>query len=982
MTASKLEDSKKRIYKQTFFWKGFAIAFSPLIVNSICLLAVAAAWLASSDFAQDAEKRTHSILLVDRAFASLVGRGYKKFGYAFQEERMGQMLANKQPSAQITTKDEPDDVKALALACEKLEFEVDKRAQSMLNEVFNNQAQRLVSYGGILRRTIKTASEIDGWLENKRQTSHKLWSDWARLRAALYILTFLAFMISAGVAGLACLYFSYDIARRIRALEERAISLSKLEPHSQPLSGDDEVAFLETTFAEVADKLTLAARERAMLIRLVSDNILAPAQEARAFFQKLVQEPELAPSLKAKTVRDWQEVIDIAFIKISRFAGDLLLVGNPTEEQAVLDLTYFSIKDLAQRCILELAPIVRRKSITLKNQCGDLYVMADMEKISRILVNLVSNAVKFSPAGSCIEIAAAADASGDLTVKVLDRGPGLSEEEGRKIFERFVQTDTAQKSKGFGLGLSICQNLVSAHGGKIGVKPREGGGSEFWFSLPATTEIFKEEESKAAASASKQTIKETLLHSRILRKALLLLLIPLLSQTIALGWIYNRMGEAYQLLDSVKREEELAMDTSSIWINIFNAGYSTAIYFGMQKSDYETLARRSIKQTLAIIPRVQPVNSDSAEERYTLKAICLAADQECTTLSRSLDNPEMLGADGLISSLGMSLNRAATLTARLTEALEHQYDSLSTLVAQQQEKQRLVQYTLLAALFSNVLLALLLAGLFKRVFGRRIETLVETAKKIPLRLPIDSPPVITDEIDQLLELLARGATQLDLADDKREEFISALAHDIRSPLQSIKIILDMSTRESLVKEELKLNAALVELGSALDTTIDLVEDLLTLNKLKYSKPEKDVQSLSVSETIADAVAEIADLAGGKDVFVDFEDELTDLKLDVDEGDFHKLLFKLLKVAVQNAPEHTTIKLNAWQENKSFFLHLEDNGPSLAKDISVPIALEKAINSGKIEQALSLAVCEQLCLTNGLSLRLIDATHNEIEVVSA
>lgn len=120
-------------------------------------------------------------------------------------------------------------------------------------------------------------------------------------------------------------------------------------------------------------------------------------------------------------------------------------------------------------------------------------VDCDHDRIIQVVGNLVDNALKFSSSGDAIEIAvhpfqAAYSGAGPAIVEVRDRGPGVPTEERERIFERFYQgarRDGERSARGVGLGLAICREIIEAHGGRIDVEGREGGGSTFSFSLPA-----------------------------------------------------------------------------------------------------------------------------------------------------------------------------------------------------------------------------------------------------------------------------------------------------------------------------------------------------------------------------------------------------------------------------------------------------------------------------------------------------------------
>ena len=103
--------------------------------------------------------------------------------------------------------------------------------------------------------------------------------------------------------------------------------------------------------------------------------------------------------------------------------------------------------------------------------------------IEQVLINLLENAAKYTPAGSPIEVSASARRRRGAWSTVADRGPGCRPEESEKIFEKFHRGG-ARGAGGVGLGLTICRGIVKAHGGRLWVDSREGGGAAFRFTLP------------------------------------------------------------------------------------------------------------------------------------------------------------------------------------------------------------------------------------------------------------------------------------------------------------------------------------------------------------------------------------------------------------------------------------------------------------------------------------------------------------------
>ena len=142
------------------------------------------------------------------------------------------------------------------------------------------------------------------------------------------------------------------------------------------------------------------------------------------------------------------------------------------------------IDHLIEQVMAENTPNVEAKSIHLGKQvpAGLPPVWMDQERILDVLRNLVENAVKFTPRGGRITIAARTIDNG-LEVSVNDTGPGIAQENLAVIFEKFASFD---QKKGIGLGLSIVKHIVTAHGGKVWAKAKIDEGATFYFSLPST----------------------------------------------------------------------------------------------------------------------------------------------------------------------------------------------------------------------------------------------------------------------------------------------------------------------------------------------------------------------------------------------------------------------------------------------------------------------------------------------------------------
>lgn len=127
------------------------------------------------------------------------------------------------------------------------------------------------------------------------------------------------------------------------------------------------------------------------------------------------------------------------------------------------------------------------KEIEFREVDTDIDLIVDGDRIMQVLINLLSNATKFSPRGGVITIAAAKFGN-NIEISVTDQGPGIEPAHQAAIFETFTQLENGVMPNSSGLGLAICRNLVELHGGTIGVRSEVGKGSTFWFQIPQLSE--------------------------------------------------------------------------------------------------------------------------------------------------------------------------------------------------------------------------------------------------------------------------------------------------------------------------------------------------------------------------------------------------------------------------------------------------------------------------------------------------------------
>lgn len=224
------------------------------------------------------------------------------------------------------------------------------------------------------------------------------------------------------------------------------------------------------------------ARMKSDFIAMMSHDLRTPISSIRMTMALLLRGMygELTES-----GREQVEHVEQSSERLIEMISQMLMIEKMEAGKLDLFLEDTDVKELVARSLSTLEGLARARSISLVSEVEDLKVHMDSERIMQVLVNLIGNAIKYSPDGGAVTVVACANDS-HLEVSVQDQGPGIPESHQKSIFEKFEQVskDDSRVKGGTGLGLAISKALVDAHGGKIAVQSREGEGSKFLFTIP------------------------------------------------------------------------------------------------------------------------------------------------------------------------------------------------------------------------------------------------------------------------------------------------------------------------------------------------------------------------------------------------------------------------------------------------------------------------------------------------------------------
>jgi signal transduction histidine kinase len=169
--------------------------------------------------------------------------------------------------------------------------------------------------------------------------------------------------------------------------------------------------------------------------------------------------------------------------RLMRLINSLLEYGRMESGQLEMKLSVVDSDAIAQVSIESVRQLANKKQISLEYTPTNVQVELDEDKIIQVLINLLSNSLKYSPRGSRVELRIE-ELPGEVCFSVIDNGRGIPEDFKRLVFEKYKQVQKDDSISGSGLGLAIAKLIVESHNGEIGVDSEEGRGSTFWFVLP------------------------------------------------------------------------------------------------------------------------------------------------------------------------------------------------------------------------------------------------------------------------------------------------------------------------------------------------------------------------------------------------------------------------------------------------------------------------------------------------------------------
>ena len=269
----------------------------------------------------------------------------------------------------------------------------------------------------------------------------------------------------------------------LRPNDPRSLQTPEQLHQLETFASQTALAIERARLAEEAEQAQVRAeteRLRNSLLSSVSHDLRTPLASITGAASTLIDNEA---RLDAATRRDLLEALHEEADRLNRLVQNLLEMTRLEAGALVPHTAWHSVEEVVGAALGRFGKSLAERPVTTRIPAELPLVPMDDVLIEQVLINLIDNAIKYTPPGTPIEVSAE-ETGGAVMVEVADRGPGLPPGEEPLIFEKFHRTDPAPSVRGAGLGLAICQGIIHAHGGRIWAENRAGGGVALRFSLP------------------------------------------------------------------------------------------------------------------------------------------------------------------------------------------------------------------------------------------------------------------------------------------------------------------------------------------------------------------------------------------------------------------------------------------------------------------------------------------------------------------
>ncbi|MBS1954502.1 MAG: HAMP domain-containing histidine kinase [Cyanobacteria bacterium SZAS-4] len=813
-------------------------------------------------------------------------------------------------------------------------------------------------------------------------------------------------------------FFVLSVTIRLNKMVDNTLSLASGSDLKPPVKGKDEIAELDHFIFKSAVEIKELEEFKRGMLGVVSNELSNPLKSIGQFLGSLSQGVFGDLAGKAK------DRVDGASASIKRLGvllADLVMLDRSqlrvsprqTDVQTVLNEALNAIQELANQSGIETV---------VENQAGMIF--ADSDRLVQVIVNFLSNAIKFSPPGGRVTIQTS-EKDGWFECRVSDQGRGIPEEFRKKVFEPYTQVDAkdATTKKGTGLGLTISRSIVEQHGGVIGVDSEVGKGTTFWFKIPASghensPQRTAQSDLKVHAEVAPSTVSVSTRKDRakakrkfsVLMQGIVIISVPLIFQLCFIALLVDLFRHAGE---QVHREE--ASKNALVALNHMSDEYTDSARCGVMyvytKSGsfwklFEMSKNKAVEQLDKAMTFLGGANVQSAVElkriRTSLEGFPSTLKEEAERLHESNATSELrpyftdgkmptaaeihaLVSDkakqhavvGQIVSLLEDKTHIARLYTPLVEVYKAQERVMATekaigedLAKQRADMVKRLHQAFFAGLVVNIVISIFLVVFLMRSLTGRLKHVMENTARIVKREPLASPEKgIDDEIAYLDQVLFSTGSHIIELDNFKRDLIGIVSHELRTPLSAISATLEALGLGVFGELSEDAQSRLKVADDEARQLVSLINDLLDLEKMDAGKFIMDKAEFEIVDLVEQANEAVASLAQSKNIEVvtePFDDSLT---IFADRNRLRQAVTNLLANAIRLSPPNEKVGLSVSNNNGKVEFRIIDHGAVISDELQKKI-FDRFIQADSADQnqmrasGLSLAITKAIVEQHG------------------
>ncbi len=300
-----------------------------------------------------------------------------------------------------------------------------------------------------------------------------------KLKVTLFILFPLTVLITGVMGAFLAKATLHPVDSMIHTIHQ--ITAENMKLRLKVPETKDEIQHLAETFNDMLKRLESAFSSQRRLFENLSHELKTPLTILKGEFEVVLR--------KLRTQEEYKDTLASALEEINRIAKlaeNLLLLARFDSKESFPEKRALELNALTQAVINNIKGLAELKNIRMnfKKAGSDMLLTGDESQLKTLILNILDNAVKYTPNNGIINIALYKDDAATAKISIDDNGVGIPGEELAHVFDRFYRADKSRNSTGFGLGLSIAKSIAEAHKGAIDVKSKPSGGTIFTISLP------------------------------------------------------------------------------------------------------------------------------------------------------------------------------------------------------------------------------------------------------------------------------------------------------------------------------------------------------------------------------------------------------------------------------------------------------------------------------------------------------------------